>query len=96
MFESEFHVVGIQDFMIIKELDLDWRKEVRSWKKITSGDLNEVRPRIGQRHHKPKQDENKLHLMWFPLFCLVQIILQILTSAIDLNVQTWYSEGGPI
>ena len=35
--------------MIIKELDLDWRKEVRSWKKITSGELNEVRPRIGQR-----------------------------------------------
>ena len=43
------HVVGIQDFMIIKELDLDWRKEVRSWKKITSGELKEVRPRIGQR-----------------------------------------------
>ena len=40
--------------MIIKELDLDWRKEVRSWKKITSGDLNEVRPRIGQR--KVKKD----------------------------------------
>ena len=35
--------------MIIKELDLDWRKEVRSWKKITSGELNEVRPLIGQR-----------------------------------------------
>ena len=49
MFESESHVVGIQDFMIIKELDLDWRKEVRSWKKITSGELKEVRPRIGQR-----------------------------------------------
>ena len=49
MFESESHVVGIQDFMIIKELDLDWRKEVRSWKKITSGELNEVRPLIGQR-----------------------------------------------
>ena len=41
--------MGIQDFMIIKELDLDWRKEVRSWKKITSGELKEVRPRIGQR-----------------------------------------------
>ena len=54
MFESESHVAGIQDFMIIKELDLDWRKEVRSWKKITSGDLNEVRPRIGQR--KVKKD----------------------------------------
>ena len=49
MFESASHVVGIQDFMIIKELDLDWRKEVRSWKKITSGELKEVRPRIGQR-----------------------------------------------
>ena len=48
-FESASHVVGIQDFMIIKELDLDWRKEVRSWKKITSGELKEVRPRIGQR-----------------------------------------------
>ena len=35
--------------MIIKELDLDWRKEVRSWKKITSGELKEVRPQIGQR-----------------------------------------------
>ena len=54
MFESASHVVGIQDFMIIKELDLDWRKEVSSWKKITSGDLNEVRPRIGQR--KVKKD----------------------------------------
>ena len=48
-FDSATHVVGVIDFMILKQLELVWSKEVRSWKKITSGELNEVRPTIGQR-----------------------------------------------
>ena len=35
--------------MILKELKIDWKIEVKRWKKITSGELNEVRPQIGKR-----------------------------------------------
>ena len=49
VFTSATHVVGVHDFMILKELEADWKKDLDGWKKITSGELNEIHPRIGQR-----------------------------------------------
>ena len=93
VFERASHVVGIQDFMILKELKIDWKIEVKRWKKITSGELNEVRPQIGKR--KVDQDTTSPSKMqtgfiwlfwWFPLVCLVLI----LSRSFDIFWPLWY------
>ena len=49
VFEKATHVLGVVDFMVIKEIPIDWRVAMKDWTKVTGTELNEVRPQLGSR-----------------------------------------------
>ena len=47
MFNKASHILGVRDFLVLKELSLDWKLAARGWRKLTPEDVNKVRPIIG-------------------------------------------------
>ena len=47
IFEKATHVLGVVDFLVLKELAIDWRVAMKDWARVTGIELNDVRPQLG-------------------------------------------------
>ena len=47
VFNKASHILGFRDFLVLKELSLDWKLAARGWRRLTPEDVNKVRPIIG-------------------------------------------------
>ena len=39
--------MGVVDFLVLKELAIDWRGAMKDWARVTGIELNDVRPQLG-------------------------------------------------